>query len=77
MTFTHAGRALAAVAVAGAVALTAAASPAAAQVHIGGNQPVVVDHPRHDEAIGVERGAGQFRARFQLRLVPARTLVGR
>ena len=75
MRFKHAGRARAAIAVAATVALTAAASPAAAQVHIGGNQPVVVDHSRHGEAIGVERGTGQFRGRFQLRLGEARAIV--
>jgi hypothetical protein len=77
MRFTHAGRARAAIAVAAAVALTAAASPAAAQVHTGVDPTAAVDHPRHDEGIGVGRGAGHFRGRYQLRLGEARTILGR
>ena len=77
MRFTHAGRARAAVAVAAAVALTAAASPATAQVHVGADPTVVVDHPRHDEGIGVERRTGHHRARYQLRLDQARRILGR
>jgi len=77
MRFTHAGGAPAAIAVAAAVALTAAASPAAAQVHIGADPTVVVDHPRHDEGIGVERSSGHFRGRYRLRLDEARRILGR
>jgi hypothetical protein len=77
MRFTHAGRACAASAVAAAVALTAAASPAAAQVHIDVDPTVVVDHPRHGEGIGVERGTGHFRGRYRLRLGEARRVLGR
>jgi hypothetical protein len=77
MSFTHAGRARAAIAVAAAVALTAAASPAAAEVHAGVDPTVVVDHPRHDEAIGVGRGTGHFRGRYKLQLGEARRILGR
>ena len=76
MRFKHAGRARAAVAVAATVALTAAA-PAAAQVQTGVDQTGVAAHPRHGEAVGVERGTGQFRARYQLRLSEARAIVVR
>jgi hypothetical protein len=74
MRFKHAGRARAAIAVAAAVALTAAASPAAAQVRIGVDPTVVVDHPRHVEGLPVERDAGHFRGRYQLRLSEARRM---
>lgn len=77
MRFKHAGRARAAIVVAAAVALTAGASPAAAQVPVGVEQTVVVDHARDGERIAVERGTRQFRARYQLRLGDARTVAGR
>lgn len=77
MRFKHAGRARAAIVVAAAVALTAAASPAAAQVHIGVDPTVVVDHPRQGDRIGVERGTGHLRGRYQLRLGEARGILRR
>jgi hypothetical protein len=46
-------------------------------VHIGVDPTVVVDHPRHDEGIGVERGTGRFHGRYQLRLGEARRILGR
>jgi len=76
MRFKHAGRASAAIAVAAAVALSAAASPAVAQVRFGVDPTVVVDHPRDGEGIGVERGTGHFRGRYQLRLGEARRILG-
>jgi hypothetical protein len=77
MRFKHVGRARAAIVVAAAVALTAAASPAAAQVHMGVDPTMVVDHPHQGDGIGVERGTRHFRGRFQLRLGEARGILGR
>jgi hypothetical protein len=76
MGFKHAGRARAAIAVAAAVALSAAASPAVAQVHVGVDPTVVVEHPRDGNGLGVARGTGQLRGRYQLRLAEARRILG-
>ena len=76
MGFKHAGRARAAIAVAAAVALSAAASPAVAQVHVGVDPTVVVEHPRDGKGLGVTRGTGQLRGRYQLRLGEARRILG-
>ena len=79
MRFKHGRRARAAiaVAVAVAVALSAAASAAMAQVHVGVDSTVVVEHPRDGKGLGVARGTGQLRGRYQLRLGEARRILGR
>jgi len=56
--------------------VSAAASPAVAQVHVGVDPTVVVEHPRDGEGLGVARGTGQFRGRYQLRLGEARRILG-
>jgi hypothetical protein len=77
MRFKHGRRARAAIAVAVAVAVGAAASPAVAQVHVGVDSTVVVEHPRDGKGLGVARGTGQLRGRYQLRLGEARRILGR
>jgi homoserine acetyltransferase len=79
MRFKHARRARAAIAVAAAVAVapSAAAWPAVAQVHVGVDSTVVVEHPRDGKGLGVARGTGQLRGRYQLRLGEARRILGR
>ena len=76
MGLKYSGRARAAIAVAAAVALSAAASPAVAQVHVGVDPTVVVDHPRHGDGLGVARRTGRLRGRYQLRLGEARRILG-
>jgi len=73
MGFKHARRARAVIAVAAAVALSAAA---VAQVHVGVDPTVVVEHPRDGNGLGVARGTGQLRGRYQLRLGEARRILG-
>jgi hypothetical protein len=46
-------------------------------VHIGVDPTVVVDHPRQGDGIGVERGTGHLRGRYQLRLGEARGILRR
>ena len=53
----------------------AAASPAVAEVHTGVVPTVLVDHPGHGGGLAAERGTGNFRGRYHLRLPEARNLL--
>jgi hypothetical protein len=78
MKFEHAVRVrLAVTAIAATVALGVVASPAPAQVRVGVGTTVHDSKANSDRIAGVERRAGQFRGRYQLRLSQARELRGR
>ena len=77
MKFKHVVRKRPAViVVAATVVLTAAASPAFAQVHSSVEPPVDDSQPRGERIAGAARRAEQFRGRYQLRLSEARKLLG-
>lgn len=61
--------------VAATVVLSAAASPAFAQVHSSVEPPVGVSKPRGERIAGAARRAEQLRGRYQLRLSEARKLL--